>query len=646
MADDKREPKGLNRRDFFAGASLAGMALATPGPVAAQTAPADERKPVPPTDQRLAREQPTVDAYTPAEESRYFVAHAASDVMVDVIKSLDIDYVTMNAGSSFRGLHESLLNYGGNKRPELVTCVHEEQAVAMAHGYAKVAGKPIITAVHGTVGLQHAAMAVYNAWCDRVPVIVIAGNYLDGTERRVLEWVHSAQDCVAPIRDYIKWDDAPVSLAQWNESLVRAHKIATTVPMGPVAIVADSQLQEEEVGAVKPVLPRPSPAQPPRADDSALREAAKLLVGAELPVIVAERYAHDQHGVDLLIQLAETLQAAVVNRRGRMNFPNTHYLNQGGNVVAQADVVLALEVTDNFGLFHNVADQIQRTTTRVAKPDAKLITLGSGELFWRSNYQGFGRYYGSDLAIVGDAQASLPALIEAVKKLLPTSSRRALDARATRWRAAQKTRREQALEAARYAWNASPVSTERLSAEIWTAIRDHNWALVAEPLFPSLHEFWEIDRFHQYIGGSGGAGMGYGAPAAVGAAIAHRDAGRIAINIQKDGDLMYCPGSLWTAAHHKIPLLSVMHNNRAYHQELMHVQRMAARRRRGVNGSARTGNTLENPFIDFATVAKGLGMWSAGPIENPDELAPLLREALAVVARGEPALIDVVGQPR
>jgi thiamine pyrophosphate-dependent acetolactate synthase large subunit-like protein len=268
----------------------------------------------------------------------------------------------MNAGSSFRGLHESLLNYGGNKRPELLTCVHEEQAVAMAHGYAKVAGKPIIAAVHGTVGLQHAAMAVYNAWCDRVPVIVIAGNYLDGTERRVLEWVHSAQDCVAPIRDYIKWDDAPVSLAQWNESLVRAHKIATTVPMGPVAIVADSQLQEEEVGATKRALPRPSPAQPPRADDTALREAAKLLVAAETPVIVAERYAHDQHGVDLLVQLAETLQAAVVNRRGRMNFPNTHYLNQGGNVVAQADVVLALEVTDHFGLFHNVADQIQRTT--------------------------------------------------------------------------------------------------------------------------------------------------------------------------------------------------------------------------------------------------------------------------------------------
>ncbi len=364
-------------------------------------------------------------------------------------------------------------------------------------------------------------------------------------------------------------------------------------------------------------------------------------------MIVAERYAHDQHGVDLLVHLAETLQAAVVNRRGRMNFPNTHYLSQGGNVVAQADVVLALEVTDNFGLFHNVADQIQRTTTRIAKPDAKLITLGSGELFWRSNYQGFGRYYGSDLAIVGDAQASLPALIEAVRR---RCSRRARDARssarATRWRAAQKTRREQALEAARYAWNASPVSTERLSAEIWTAIRDRNWALVAEPLFPSLHEFWEIDRYYQYIGGSGGAGMGYGAPAAVGAAVAHRDAGRIPINIQKDGDLMYCPGSLWTAAHHKIPLLSVMHNNRAYHQELMHVQRMATRRRRGVT-EARAPATrwrIRSSISQRWPRASACG--PPGRSRTRTSSAPVLREALAVVERGEPALIDVVGQPR
>jgi thiamine pyrophosphate-dependent acetolactate synthase large subunit-like protein len=489
-------------------------------------------------------------------------------------------------------------------------------------------------------------MAVYNAWCDRVPVVLIAGNHLDGPQRRVLEWVHSAQDCIAPIRDYIKWDDTPPSLVHFNESLVRAHKIATTPPFGPVAIVADGHMQEADIGSERPELPRPSATQRPRADDAALREAARLLVAAEAPVIGADRYAHDQQGVELLVMLAETLQAPVVNRRGRMNFPNTHSLNQGGGVTARADVILGLELSDTWGLVNTVSDRVHRDTTRVARPDVKIVTLGVGDLFWRSNYQGFARYYGAELSIAGDAQTSLPALIEAVKAALPASARGRIAARGEQWRAAQRARRESALAAARYAWDASPVSTARLSAEIWNAIRERDWALVAEPLFGSLHEFWEIERYYQYIGGSGGSGMGYGAPAAVGAALAHRGTGRLAVNIQKDGDLMYAPGALWTAAHHRIPLLSVMHNNRAYHQELMHLQRMASRRRRGVDGSAKVGNVLEDPFIDFAALAKSMGVWSAGPISDPGELASVLREAVAVVERGEPALVDVVSQPR
>jgi thiamine pyrophosphate-dependent acetolactate synthase large subunit-like protein len=636
--------RGVSRRAFLASASAAGVALAGSDSVEAQTAaePAATSA-VPPTGAQLAREHGSLD-YTPEERERYFVDDPGSDLMVEVLKSLDIDYLTMNAGSSFRGLHESILNHGGNRKPEVITCVHEEQSVAMAHGYAKVAGKPIAVACHGTVGIQHAAMAVYNAWCDRVPMILIAGNYLDGDERRVLEWIHAAQDCVQPIRDYIKWDDAPISLQSFNESLVRAHKIATTVPMGPVAIVADSTVQEAPAGAARYTVPRPSSARPPRADDAALAEAARPLVAAESPVIVADRVARDQAGVDLLVELAELLQAPVVSRRGRMNFPSTHYLS--GGVTSQADVILGLELTDTWGLVSTVPDRVHREAVRVAKPDVKVVTIGSGDLFMKSNYQNFQRYYGVDLAIAGDAQASLRPLIEAVRAAQPRSGRAARDARGERLRKAHAARHDDALRAARYGWDATPVSTARLSAEIWNAVREHDWALVSEPLFPSLHEIWSIERHYQYIGGSGGAGMGYGAPAAVGAALAHRAARRLVVNIQKDGDLMYAPGALWTAVHHKIPLLSVMHNNRAYHQELMHVQRMAARRRRGVDGSARIGTTLEDPFIDYATLAKSMGMWSAGPIEDPARLAPVLREAVAVVARGEPAFVDVVGQPR
>ena len=634
---------GVSRRAFLAGASVAGVALTGADSAEAQSAAEPAAGAASPSGAQLAREHGAIE-YTAQERERYFVDDPGSDLMVDLIKSLDIDYVTMNAGSSFRGLHESILNYGGNKKPEIITCVHEEQSVAMAHGYAKVAGKPIVVACHGTVGIQHAAMAVYNAWVDRVPMVIVAGNYLDGDERRVLEWIHAAQDCIQPIRDYIKWDDAPTSLQSFNESLVRAHKIATTVPMGPVAIVADSTVQEAPAGAARNALPRPSHTRPPRGDDAALAEAARLLVAAESPVIVADRVAHDQAGVDLLVELAETLQAPVVSRRGRMNFPNSHYLN--GGATSQADVILGLELSDTWGLVSTVPDRVTREAVRIAKPGVKLVTIGTGDLFLKSNYQNFQRYYGVDLAIAGDAQASLPALIDAVRKAQPRSAHAALQARGERLRKAHAQRREDAQRAMRYGWDASPISTARLSAEIWNAVRGHDWALVSEPLFPSLHEIWEIDKHYQYIGGSGGAGMGYGAPAAVGAALAHREARRLVVNVQKDGDLMYCPGALWTAVHHDIPLLSVMHNNRAYHQELMHVQRMAARRRRGVDGSARIGTTLEDPFIDYATLAKGMGMWSAGPIEDPAKLAPVLREAVAVVASGKPAFVDVVCQPR
>ena len=329
-----------------------------------------------------------------------------------------------------------------------------------------------------------------------------------------------------------------------------------------------------------------------------------------------------------------------------MNFPNGHYLNQGRNATAQADVILGLELTDGWGVVNAMRDRVHREPERIVRPDAKLVTIGVGDLFWRSNYQSFQRYFGAELSIAGDAQATLPSLIEAVKAAMPRATSTALADREKKWRAAHAARRESVLNAASNAWDASPVSTARLAMEAWSVIRDRDWALVSESFFTWPFDLWQIDRHYQHIGGSGGAGVGYGAPSAVGAALAHRDAGRVPLNFQQDGDLMYVPGVLWTAAHHRIPLLSVMHNNRAYHQEVMHLQRMAARRQRGLDGSARVGNTLEDPFIDFATLAKGLGVWSAGPITDPAELRPALTEALAVVERGEPALIDVVAQPR
>jgi thiamine pyrophosphate-dependent acetolactate synthase large subunit-like protein len=295
---------------------------------------------------------------------------------------------------------------------------------------------------------------------------------------------------------------------------------------------------------------------------------------------------------------------------------------------------------------NTIRDRVHREAQRTAASDAKLVTIGVGDLFWRSNYQNFQRYVGAELSIAGDAQATLPALIEAVRTAAPRALRAKLESRNTIWRYEWAQRRSTAQVEAQYAWGASPVSTAQLASAVWSEIRDRDWALVSEQFFSWPFDLWTFDKHYQHIGGSGGAGVGYGAPAAVGAALAHRDAGRLVVNFQQDGDLMYVPGILWTAAHHKIPLLSVMHNNRAYHQEVMHLQRMALRRKRGVDGHALIGTLLDDPFIDFATIAKGMGVWSAGPIEDPRDLGPALREAIAVVESGTPALIDVVAQPR
>jgi len=571
-----------------------------------------------------------------------------SDFMVDVLKSLGLDYICANPGSSFRGLHESVINYGSNSQPELITCCHEESSVAMGHGYAKVEGKPIGVFAHGTVGLQHAAMAIYNAWCDRVPVYIMLGNQLDATMRRSgAEWAHSVQDAAAMVRDYTKWDDTPMSLPHFAESAVRAYKIALTPPMAPVVLVVNSEMQEHALASdAKIAIPKLAVPSAPQGDSGAVAEAARLLVAAEHPVIVADRVARTPAAMKHLVELAETLQAAVIDQGGRMNFPTRHPLNQSqARAIADADVILGLELSDFWGIVNSYRDQLNRTTRSVTRPGAKLISITSGDLYMKSNYQDFQRYAEVDLAIAADAEATLPPLIEAVKRQMTGDRKRMFESRGAKLAEAGSAALDRSRLEASYAWDASPVSTARLSAEMWAQIKNEDWALVNGTGGGWARRLWNFDKPYQWIGGSGGAGVGYGAPAAVGAALAHKKHGRLAVNIQNDGDLMYAPGVLWTAAHHRIPLLSVMHNNRAYHQELMHVQKMCNRHSRGVD-RGRIGSELVDPPIDYAKVAQGLGMYAEGPITDPKDLGPAIARAVAVVKRGEPALVDVVCQPR
>ena len=425
-----------------------------------------------------------------------------------------------------RGLHESLLNHRGNTRPEILTCVHEEHAAAIAHGYAKVAKRPMAIACHGTVG-----------------------------------------------------------------------------------IVMDTHLQEADIHEQGLAIPQVLAPRRALGDPNAIEEAAQWLANAESPVTYADRFAQDQEGVDLLVELAQLLQAPVVDQKGRMNFPNTHHLSQTAGVVSQADVILALEVRDVWGIVNRIQDAPDHTLTRAARPDARVISLGTTEVNFGSNYQDFTRFYAADLPIAGDAQPSVPYLIEAIRERINGRRASQIAERRDRWESAHASRRQASIDAARYAWNATPIGTAPMSLELYDLVKDKDWALTAPDNLHGSWEsrLWDIERHYQTNGASGAYGQGYGASSAVGAALGHREHGRLPICITGDGDTMYVPGVHWTAAHHRIPLLTVVHNNRAYHQEVMHVQKTAAWRQRGVDKGVEPGNIIDDPAIDFAASS----MWAS-----------------------------------
>ena len=309
----------------------------------------------------------------------------------------------------------------------------------MAQGYFKAEGKPMAVLCHGTVGLQHASMAIYNAYCDRVPVYMLAGNTLDATMRRPgVEWAHSVQDAAAMVRDFTKWDDYPVSLPHFAESAVRAYKIAMTPPMSPVLVVIDGGLQEDPIPAeiaARLRVPKLTKTTPPQGDSGAVAEAARLLVNAQNPVIVADRAARTPAAIAKLIELAESIQAPVVDQHGRMNFPTKHPLNQtasGGQLIANADVILGLELTDFWGTVSAFRDALHRSSRSRIKPGTRLISITSVDLNSKSNFQDFQRYPEVDVAMAADAEATLPALTEACRKLVTDDRRRAFDERGKR----------------------------------------------------------------------------------------------------------------------------------------------------------------------------------------------------------------------
>ncbi len=634
MAKSKKAP--VDRRGFLKGAA-AGAAAALAVPTAA-----------------VAQQVRTVAAAAAAAEGTgstpvevRSLEKQGSDFMVDVFKSLGFEYFFCLPGGG-TGIQESIVNYGGNKDPQYILVMHEESGAAMANGYAKIEGKPAMVCAHGTVGLQHAVMGIYDAFCDRVPVYVVIGNTRDPNSE--VGGVHAAQDPAALVRDMTKWDDAPASLPRFAESAVRAYKFAMTPPTMPVVLTMDEPTQTRPIpNGTDLRIPKVGTMAPPAGDSAAVAQAARMLVEAENPVIVATRAVRSANGLKLMVELAETLQCGVIDQHRRLNFPTRHPLNQtllaapGGKplmipAVLKPDLVIGLESSDFF-------DAV-RPLMQGGNPP-KLITVTAGDLFRKANYQDNYRFRDVDLAIAADAEATLPDLIEACKKIITADRRRFFEARGAKLAEAGRAALERHRTDASYGWDASPIATSRLSMELYAQIKNEDWSFVTESFW--IREWplrlWDFNKHYQYIGGAGGEGVGYQAPAAIGAALANKKHGRLSVAIQPDGDLMIANGCLWTAARHHIPLLMLMHNNRAYHQELMEIQSTAAKRSRGVD-RVNICAKIDNPNIDYAKLAQSMGVQAEGPVNDPTQLAAAIRRGIQVVKSGEPYLIDTITQPR
>lgn len=582
-----------------------------------------------------------------------------SDFVVDLLRALGIEYVAFNPGASFRGLHDSLVNYG-NGGPGIITCVHEEIAVAIAHGYGRAAGRPMVAVLHNVVGLLHGAMAIFNAWCDRTPVLLLGGTGPMAIEKRRpwIDWIHTALVQGNAIRDYVKWDDQPASLASVPDSLVRAYRLAVTEPTAPVYVCLDAELQEMSLDGLDvpemPDLARFAPPTPPQADPAALQKLAEWLVEAQRPVIVADRAGRSSEAVDALVQLAEFLGAPVVDRWNRFNFPNTHPLDLTGaedELYEEADMILALEVGDLFGETSRI-DRVLRRTTRRLSAGCRVAHITLAHYLVRSWAADYQRLPEVDLAISAEVALALPALLRACRERLAADAELEAAFQARRQaRLAELKRRHQALraqweDAARRGESEQPVHLATLAREVYQVIREEDWVLANGDLHGWARRILPFDRPYRWQGGKMGGGVGYGAGVSLGVALANRGTGRLIVNFQPDGDLLYTPGALWTAAHHRIPVLFILFNNRSYYNSEEHALNLARARRRP-EANAWIGTTLREPEVDFVRMAQSFGVHGEGPVTRPEAVQEAVRRALHVVKHeGRPALVDVHCQPR
>jgi acetolactate synthase I/II/III large subunit len=508
----------------------------------------------------------------------------------------------------------------------------------------------MVAIVHNLVGMLHATMAVYYAYIDRAPVFIIgATGPMDETKRRPrIDWTHSANVQGEAYRNFTKWDYQPTVVDGVPESFARAYGVMMTEPQGPIYMCYDAWLQEAPLNHDVPLPPAgamrsPSPIA---ADPVSLAKAAEMLVKAKHPVIIAEFVGRQKAGYDALIKLAEAVAAPVFDVNSRLNFPGTHPLNlsMSKDVFRDADLMLCLDTRD----WEKPTTELvstTRTITSVVPKGCKWIDIGFGDLelsSWALDYQ---RLLHVDLRIMADTTTAIPALTALCKGLIEKNAR--LQPLIEK-RFAATAKKHAALRAkwakeAKEDWDASPITLPRLASEVWEVIKKEDWVLTAGTLEEWTRKLWDFDQHHRHPGKSLGTSTQIGI--SIGVALANRDKKRLVVDLQPDGDLMFDLGALWVAAKHKIPMLVVMYNNRAYYNDWHHQIRMAKLRGTPVE-RAHIGMDLCDPDPDFALAARSMGWYAEGPIDNPKDINAALKRAIARVKAGQPALVDTITQKR
>ena len=556
-----------------------------------------------------------------------------SDVIADTLRALEIPFIALNPGASYRGLHDSIVNFLGNETPQMLLCLHEESAVAVAHGYAKVTGKPMAAAVHSNVGLFHATMAIFNAWCDRQPVIVLgATGPVDAVKRRPwIDWIHTARDQGAIVRNYTKWDDQPASPAAAREALLRAAWIASTAPRGPVYVNLDAEMQEAKLP--EPLAPmqvaRFMPPASPTASAELIENAAAILKAAKHPVMLMGRVSRSVEAWNERVALAETLNAKVISDlKIGCGFPTDHPLHAGAPAsnamvpeaiaaIKAADVILALDWVDLGGALRNALGQ--------EGPRAKIISI-SADFHVHNGWS-------MDYEILPPVDLMLPTTPDAAVPLLL----HALGAGKPRTAAVVKPRVE------KYEPSSGSVRVDDLTRSLKAAVGERDVTLTHLPLSWNGAS-WAFRHPLDYIGSEGGGGVGGGPGISVGAALALKDLGRLPIAICGDGDFCMGVTALWTAVHYRIPLLVVVCNNRSFFNDELHQERVARIRNRPPENRW-IGQRISDPEIDCAGLAAAQGAVGFEPVTRTADLVPTFEKAIAAVEAGQVAVVDVRVEP-